>query len=101
MVKSLDLQGSSGIMSVTPKSRLSELDFIARLNALLQAGEFKAGTAYSAEEVADKMKCATAMVKRFLPIIVAARALPGKLEWEKRMVGSGVRYTLTLRAETK
>ncbi len=88
-------------MSTTPRSRLSELAFITRLAELLQAGAFKEGTAYSAEEVATKVGCATAMVKRFLPIIVAARALPGNLEWEKRTVGDGVRYTLTARDGTK
>ncbi len=81
-----------GPMPASAPERISEEEFVRRLQKLISEGKFSANTTYSAEEVAEQVGCTSFFVKRFLPIIVAARDIPGKIHWEGRQVGKAMRY---------
>ncbi len=87
-------------MTGSRKKRLTEEELIARLRLIIENEELKEGTAYSAEEVAGKLGCSALMVKRFMPVVVAALKIPARLEWQKREIGSNTRYTLIVRDRT-
>ncbi len=79
-------------MPDTSKTRISEAEFVRHLQKLVREGAFATNTTYSAEEVAERIGCTSFFVKRFLPIVIAARDIPGSLQWEGRQVGKVMRY---------
>jgi len=76
--------------------RISEAEFVRRLGQLIEAGAIEDGVSYSAEEIAGLLECSSAMVKRFMPVVAAARAIPATLNWTVRTVGAGTRYALSV-----
>ncbi len=80
-------------MTGTPKTRITEREFVTRLRHLIDTGKIKAGTVYSAEEVAAIVDCSAVMVKRFMPVVAAMLEIRARVEWQKRDVGGNTRYT--------